>query len=61
VLVKLLQALLASVLGNLAYFLLAAHRLLPRHRLFQMDAGLLLDFFICLAFYVLIRTSAKRK
>jgi len=41
---------LASVLGNLAYFLLAAHRLLPRHRPFQMDAGLLLDFFICLAF-----------
>ena len=58
-LVKLLQALLASVLGNLAYFLLAAHRLLPRHRPFQMDAGLLLDFFICLAFYALIRKARK--
>jgi hypothetical protein len=61
VLVKLLQALLAIVLGNLAYFLLAAHLPLPRHRPFQVDAGLLLDFFICLAFYIFIRTSAKRK
>jgi hypothetical protein len=50
VLVKLLQALLAIVLGNLAYFLLVAHLPLPRHRPFQVDAGLLLDFFICLGF-----------
>jgi hypothetical protein len=61
VLINLLQALLAIVLGNLAYFLLAAHLPLPRHRPFQADAGLLVDFFICLAFYALIRSAAKRK
>jgi hypothetical protein len=61
VLVKLLQALLAIVVGNLAYFLLAAHLPLPRHRPFQPDAGLLVDFFLCLAFYTLIRSAAKRK
>jgi hypothetical protein len=59
VLVNFLQALLAIVLGNLAYFLLAAHFGLPRHRPFQPDAGLLLDFFICLAFYALIRKARK--
>jgi hypothetical protein len=52
---KLLQALLAILLGNVAYFLLAAHLPLPRHRPFQPDAGLLVDFLICLAFYGLIR------
>jgi hypothetical protein len=61
VLLNLLQALLAIVLGNIAYFLLAAHLALPRHRPFQADAGLLIDFFICLTFYGLIRTIAKRK
>jgi hypothetical protein len=61
VLLNLLQALLAIVLGNIAYFLLAAHLALPRHRPFQADAGLLIDFFICLTFYGLIRTTAKRK
>jgi hypothetical protein len=61
VLLNLLQALLAIVLGNLAYFLLAAHLPLPRHRPFQADAGLLVDFFICLTFYALIRAAAKRK
>jgi hypothetical protein len=61
VLLNLLQALLAIVLGNLAYFFLAVHLLLPRHRPFQADAGLLVDFFICLALYGLIRTASKRK
>jgi hypothetical protein len=60
VLVNFLQALLAIVLGNLAYFLLAAHFGLPRHRPFQPDAGLLVDFFICLVFYVLIRQTRKK-
>ena len=60
-LLNFLQALLAIVLGNLAYFLLQAHLHLPRHRPFQADAGLLVDFFICLAFYGLIRAAGKRK
>jgi ABC-type tungstate transport system substrate-binding protein len=52
---NLLQALLAILLGNLVYFLLAGHLPLPQHRLFQVDAGLLVDFLICLALYALIR------
>jgi hypothetical protein len=41
-----LQALLAIMLGNLAYFLLSAHRLLPPHRTFQMNTGLIVDFLL---------------
>jgi hypothetical protein len=61
VLANLLQALLAIILGNVAYFVLAAHLPLPRHRAFQADAGLVVDFFICLTLYFLIRTAASRK
>jgi phosphate starvation-inducible membrane PsiE len=56
---NLLQALLAIVLGNVAYFLLAAHLPLPRHQAFQADVGLLMDFFICLEFYALIRKARR--
>ena len=56
---NLLQALLAILLGNLVYFLLAGHLPLPQHRLFQVDAGLLVDFLICLALYALIRKVWK--
>jgi hypothetical protein len=59
VLPNLLQALLAIIFGNIAYYLLAAHLPLPRHRPFQADAGLLVDFFICLVFYGLIRKSRR--
>ena len=58
-LANLLQALLAIILGNIAYFLLAAHLPLPPHRPFQADAGLLVDFFICLVFYGLIRKTKR--
>ena len=60
VLVNLLQASAAVVLGNLAYFMLepslppAAH-----HRLFQPDLGLVVDFWFCLVAYGLIRTARK--
>ncbi|MGA9509050.1 MAG: hypothetical protein WBV55_10555 [Candidatus Sulfotelmatobacter sp.] len=56
---NILQALLAILLGNLVYFLLAGHLPLPQHRLFQVDAGLLVDFLICLALYALIRKVWK--
>jgi hypothetical protein len=56
---SLLQALLAILLGNLVYFLLAGHLPLPQHRLFQVDAGLLVDFLICLALYAVIRKIWK--
>lgn len=62
VLVNLLQASAAVVLGNLAYFVLepslppAAH-----HRLFQPDLGLVVDFWFCLVAYGLIRTARRWK
>jgi len=62
VLVSLLQASAAVVLGNLAYFMLepslppAAH-----HRLFQPDLGLVVDFWFCLVAYGLIRTARRWK
>jgi hypothetical protein len=56
---NLLQGLLAILLGNLVYFLLAGHLPLPQHRLFQVDAGLLIDFLICLALYAVIRRIWK--
>jgi hypothetical protein len=59
VLANFLYALLAILLGNVAYFLLAAHLPLPRHQAFQADIGLLMDFFICLAFYALIRKARR--
>ncbi len=62
VLVNLVQALLAVVLGNLGYFVLEPS--LPpaaRHHLFQLDLGLVVDFWFCLAAYGLIRTARRWK
>jgi hypothetical protein len=62
VLLNLLQALLAVVLGNVVYFLLAPS--LPpaaRHRPLQLDLGMAVDFWFCLVAYGLIRTARKWK
>jgi hypothetical protein len=62
VLINFLQALLAIVLGNVVYFLLVPS--LPpsaRHRPFQPDLGLVVDFWFCLVAYGLIRTARKWK
>jgi hypothetical protein len=60
VLVNLLQALLAIVLGNVVYFILAPSLpLLARHRPFQMDLGMVVDFWFCLVAYGLIRTARR--
>jgi hypothetical protein len=61
VLVNFIQAFAAVVLGNVAYFLLAPSLPLPRHHPFQMDVGLLVDFWFCLVAYGLIRTARKWK
>ena len=61
VLVNFLQALFAVILGNIAYFLLAPSLPLPRHRPFQLDVGLLVDFWFCVVAYGLIRTARKWK
>jgi hypothetical protein len=62
VLVNLLQASAAVLLGNLAYFMLEPS--LPpvaHHRLFQPDLGLVVDFWFCLVAYGLIRTARRWK
>lgn len=51
-----LDALLAVLAGNAIYYLLMPH--LPqvaRHRLFQEDWGLLVDFGICTLIFVLVK------
>jgi hypothetical protein len=53
-----LQSLLAVLLGNAAYYVLMPS--LPqaaRHHLFQIDLGLLVDFWFCLVAFGLIRTA----
>ena len=58
---NLVQALCAVVLGNLGYFFLATLLHLPRHRPFQLDWGLVIDFWFCVVAYGLIRTARKWK
>jgi hypothetical protein len=60
-LVNLIQALCAIVLGNVTYFLLAPSLHLPRHRPFQLDWGLAVDFWFCVVAYGLIRSARKWK
>jgi hypothetical protein len=55
-----LQALLAIIVGNLAYFaLLPSLPPVARHRPFRLDLGTLVDFFFCVVAYGLIRTARK--
>ena len=62
VLVNLVQALLAVVLGNVVYFLMASSLpLVARHQPFRLDLGMVLDFWFCLVAYGLIRTARKWK
>jgi hypothetical protein len=60
VLINFLQALLAIILGNVVYFaLIPSLPLAARHRPFHMDLGLILDFWLCLVAYGLIRTARR--
>jgi hypothetical protein len=60
VLVNFIQALLAIVLGNVAYFVLApSFPPAARHHIFKMDLGLVIDFWFCLVAYGLIRTARR--
>ena len=57
-----LQALLAVLVGNAAYFLLEKH--LPavaRHVRYKTDLGTLVDFWFCLAVFGLIKTVSGRR
>jgi hypothetical protein len=54
-----IHALVAVLAGNAAYFLLA--RYLPprgRHVPFQIDLGLVVDFWLCLVVFGMIKTVA---
>lgn len=56
-----LDALLAVLAGNAIYYLLMPH--LPqavRHRLFQEDLGLLVDFAICTIIFVAVKYASKK-
>jgi hypothetical protein len=60
VLMDLLQALAAIVLGNLVYFALLPH--LPpvaRHHPTHIDLGMAIDFWFCLVIYGVIRTARR--
>ena len=62
VLVNLVQALAAIILGNIAYFLLApSFPPMVRHHPFRLDLGMLVDFWFCLVAYGLIRTARRWK
>ena len=62
VMVNLVQALLAVVLGNVVYFLMSQSLpLAARHQPFRMDLGMVLDFWFCLVAYGLIRTARRWK
>ena len=55
-----IQALLAIILGNVVYFaLLPTLPLVAQHRPFRVDLGMVLDFWMCLVIYGLIRTVRK--
>jgi len=55
-----LQALLAIILGNVMYFaLLPTLPLVAWHRAFRVDLCMVLDFWMCLVIYGLIRTVRK--
>ena len=60
VLVNFLQTLVAIVLGNVVYLLLVPT--LPpaaRHHPLRLDLGMVIDFWLCLVAYGLIRTARK--
>ena len=60
VLTNFLQTLLAIILGNVVYFVLAPS--LPpvaRHRPSRLDLGMVVDFWFCLVAYGLIRTARR--
>jgi hypothetical protein len=56
------RALIAVVVGNLLWFLVLQPQFPPalRHRPFAYDLGLLLDFLLCLALYVLLGRVRRR-
>jgi hypothetical protein len=60
VVINFLQALVAIVLGNVVYFLLLPSMpAAARHHPLRLDLGMLIDFWLCLVAYGLIRTARR--
>jgi hypothetical protein len=56
--VNFVQSLAAVLLGNAMYYLLMPSLpLAARHKLFQVDLGLVVDFWFCLVAFGLIQTA----
>lgn len=56
--VNFVQSLAAVLLGNAMYYLLMPSLpLAARHKLFQFDLGLVVDFWFCLVAFGLIQTA----
>ncbi|MBZ5587569.1 MAG: hypothetical protein LAO05_03330 [Acidobacteriia bacterium] len=60
---RLARALAAIVAGNVLYFFVAWPRLpeAARHRPFALDAGLAIDFAICVVVYVALGRLFRRR
>jgi hypothetical protein len=57
-----LDALLAVLAGNAIYYLLMPYLpMAARHRLFQEDWGLLVDFGICTAIFVAVKYARRNE
>ena len=60
--VNFVQALVAILLGNAAYFLLLPHLPAGAHHVpFHFDAGLIVDFWFCLVILGIIKTIARAR
>jgi hypothetical protein len=56
------HALLAVLVGNVAYFLLEKHLPLPaQHIGFKTDLGTLVDFCLCLVIFAVIKIFAAQR
>ena len=59
---NILKSLIAVVAGNLIYFFLLSP-ILPqraRHTMFQIDLGLVVDFWLCVAIYGIVDLFFRR-
>jgi hypothetical protein len=57
-----LDALVAVLAGNAIYYLLMPHLpALARHRLFQEDWGLLVDFAICTVIFAVVKYARRNE
>lgn len=57
-----LDALLAVMAGNAAYFLLMPHMpLWARHVPMRLDFGILVDFWLCLVIFGIVKATSRQR